>query len=168
MPMNNINVITSRIYSKPLNHEDAEFIFELLNTDGWKKFIGDRNINSIVDANQYIDKISASNNINYFVIIEKESNQKMGLFTIIQRDFLNNPDIGFAFLPQFEGKGYAYETSKAFIDLLSKKHSKLCAITNLDNSNSIKLLEKLGLRFKEEITENDEKLKLFEIEFKSK
>ncbi|MGX7666367.1 GNAT family N-acetyltransferase [Flavobacterium pedocola] len=164
--MNNIRIDTDRLYSKALVQDDADFIYNLLNTEGWKRFIGDRSIHSIEDAHLYIDKINAAENIEYFVIAE--SNAKMGLFTIIKRDFLDHPDIGFAFLPEFEGKGYAYEAAKAFMDILTKKHSKLSAITNLDNYSSIKLLEKLGFKFKEVITENDENLNLFEIEIGAK
>lgn len=166
--MSNIRIHTKRLFSKVLNHDDEDFIYNLLNTEGWKRFIGDRNINSIEDAQQYIEKIVTAENTDYYVIIEKETNTKIGLFTIIKRDFLKYPDIGFAFLPEFGGKGFAYETAKAFIKILSEKYSKLSAITNLDNHSSVKLLEKLGLKFKEVITENDEQLNLFEIEFGTK
>ncbi|WP_313806025.1 GNAT family N-acetyltransferase [Flavobacterium sp.] len=166
--MNNISIDTERVFSKPLNFADASFIYELLNTEGWKRFIGDRKIDSLEDAELYIEKILDSKTVTYFVIIEKVSNAKIGLFTIIQRDFLKHPDIGFAFLPEFNGKGFAYETAYAFMQILSKKYNHLSAITDLDNTNSIKLLEKLGLKFKEVINENDQKLNLFEIEFGSK
>lgn len=165
MQMSNIKIDTERVFSKPINILDYEFIYKLLNTEGWKRFIGDRNIHSIEDAKLYIDKIEKAENIKYFVITEKKTHKKIGLFTIIKREFLDHPDIGFAFLPEFNGKGFAYESSKAFIKILSKEHSKLSAITNLDNVNSIKLLEKLGLKFKEVINQNDEQLNLFEIEF---
>jgi len=164
--MNSIKIDTERVYSKPIDILDYEFIYKLLNTEGWKRFIGDRNIHSNEEAKLYIDKIEKAENIKYFVITEKNTHKKIGLFTIIKREFLNHPDIGFAFLPEFNGKGFAYESSKAFMEILSKEHSKLSAITNLDNINSIKLLEKLGLKFKEVINQNDEQLNLFEIEFK--
>lgn len=164
--MSNIKIDTERVFSKPLDILDYEFIYKLLNTEGWKRFIGDRNIHSNEEAKLYIDKIEKAENIKYFVITEKKTHKKIGLFTIIKREFLNHPDIGFAFLPEFNGKGFAYESSKAFMEILSKEHSRLSAITNLDNVNSIKLLEKLGLKFKEVINQNDEQLNLFEIEFK--
>lgn len=164
--MSSIKIDTERVYSKSLDILDYEFIYLLLNTEGWKRFIGDRNIHSYDEAKLYIDKIEKADNIKYFVITDKKTHKKIGLFTIIKRDFLNHPDIGFAFLPEFNGKGFAYESAKAFMEILSKEHNKLSAITNLDNVNSIKLLEKLGLKFKEVITENNQPLNLFEIEFK--
>lgn len=163
--MSSIKINTERVFSKPLDILDYEFIYKLLNTEGWKRFIGDRNIHSHEEAKLYIDKIEKAENIKYFVITEKKTHKKIGLFTIIKREFLNHPDIGFAFLPEFNGKGFAYESSNAFMEILSKEHSKISAITNLDNVTSIKLLEKLGLKFKEVINENDEQLNLFEIEF---
>ncbi|GAA4757793.1 MULTISPECIES: GNAT family N-acetyltransferase [Flavobacterium] len=163
--MSSIKIDTERVFSKPLDILDYEFIYKLLNTEGWKRFIGDRNIHSYEEAKLYIDKIEKAKNIKYFVITEKKTHKKIGLFTIIKREFLNHPDIGFAFLPEFNGKGFAYESANAFIEILSKEYSKLSAITNLENVTSIKLIEKLGLKFKEVIYENDEQLNLFEIEF---
>ena len=78
---------------------------------------------------------------------------------MIKRDYLPNHDIGFAFLPQYCGKGYAFEATKAVIDELSKMsfHSILQAITIKDNHSSIKLLERTGFKFERMIKiENDE------------
>ena len=47
-PSNNIE--TERLILKPTSSDDAEFIYELLNSPKWLKFIGDRNIKTIEDA----------------------------------------------------------------------------------------------------------------------
>ncbi len=60
---------TSRLVIEPLTLNDNDFIFKLVNTEGWLKFIGDRNIKSTDEAADYIRKILASKNIFYWVII---------------------------------------------------------------------------------------------------
>ena len=73
----------------------------------------------------------------------------MGMCGIIRRDYLEHPDIGFAFLPQYMGKGYAFEIAYATLRHARDKLNlpAICAIVLPENSSSIRLLEKLGLRF---------------------
>jgi RimJ/RimL family protein N-acetyltransferase len=68
-------------------------------------------------------------------------------------------------LPDFENNGYAFEASKKYLDTVCEIESiqKVIAITLPQNSSSIKLLQKLGLNYKETITEGEEYLFLFEI-----
>ena len=47
---------TERLLIRPIEISDAEFMLQLLNTDGWLKFIGDRNVHSIEEAAAYIQK----------------------------------------------------------------------------------------------------------------
>lgn len=74
-------------------------------------------------------------------------------------------DIGFGFLPDYEGKGFGYESSLAIMDLAKNrfKFNKICAITNPENKSSIHLLEKLGLSFQKRIKpfDDNEELLLF-------
>lgn len=74
-------------------------------------------------------------------------------------------DIGFGFLPEYEGKGYGFEASVEIIKLAKWefKLKKVVAITNPINKNSIKLLEKLGLVFEKRVKpfDDDAELLLF-------
>ena len=45
---------------------DVDFILQLLNSKGWIRFIGDRNVKDIKAANDYIQKILLNNK--YFYI----------------------------------------------------------------------------------------------------
>lgn len=151
---------TERLSIAPLSLQDDVFIFDLLNTDGWIKFIGNRNINSQQDAQAYINKINTTAGIHYWTVSIKNSGTKIGLLTLIQRSYLPNHDIGFAFLPLHAGKGYAYEAAAAFTKLVFTQFRlpKLLAITIPGNTQSIKLLEKLGMKFEKEMEEAGEKL----------
>lgn len=149
---------TGRLFIRQLSEKDIQFIFELLNTEGWIKYIGNRNIHSETDALTYIQKINENSDVVYYTVILKEVNAAIGLVTLIKRDYLNYRDIGFAFLPEHFHKGYAYEASKA---ILSTLNENIIAITLPQNTSSVKLIKKLGLRFEKAIQTEHEHLFLY-------
>ncbi len=138
---------------------------ELMNTRGWLEFIGNRNIHTPGDALAYIEKIRKNPATDYWVVKLKNGNASIGLVTFIKRDYLPHPDIGFAFLPAYNGKGYAFEATQA---LLSKKlenahYEKISAITLAQNDSSIHLLKNLGLHYEKEISIDNETLQVYSI-----
>jgi ribosomal-protein-alanine N-acetyltransferase len=157
------SITTERLLIKQLNIHDNNFIFELVNTEGWIKFIGNRNITSPLDASAYIKKILDNKNIFYWVVYLKNSHKKVGIITFIKRDYLVHHDIGFAFLPQFSKQGFAYEAASAVLRALIKKQkpSHILATTIPENISSIKLLQKIGLAFEKEIEVEKEKLHVY-------
>lgn len=159
----NFQLNTQRLLIEKLSDRDAEFIFELLNTEAWKEFIGDRSIDNINDAKSYISKINQAPHISYSIVKLKESQSPIGLVTFIKRDYLEHHDIGFAFLPQFSKKGYAFEAAKALLMevLATNSHKFILATTLQTNSQSIRLLEKLGFTFTKEIQVDTENLQLY-------
>ncbi len=154
---------TMRLLIKPLRIDDASFIRELVNTEGWLRYIGERNVHSEADAMAYIQKILGNNSVKYWVVKLKDDHRPVGIITFIQRDYLDHPDIGFAFLPAYAKLGYGYEASKAVLDKMLKegKFRHILATTIPENKNSIKLLEKLGLRFEKEIETGNELLRVY-------
>ena len=93
------NYNTARLLLRTMNADDNTFIFELLNTAGWIKFIGDRNIETSEDADKYIQKIITNPDINYRIVTLQDTETAIGLVTFIKRNYLDHHDIGFAFLP---------------------------------------------------------------------
>lgn len=157
------HLYTERLTLSLIKKEDAGFIEELVNTEGWLKFIGDRNVHSIPDAEAYIEKIAANPNINYWVARTKEDKEPVGVISFIKRDYLEHWDIGFALLPVAFGKGYAYEGAMGVLqhNTGTGKHQQFLATVMSSNTTSIKLLEKMGLRFEKEITVDEKPLMLF-------
>ena len=157
---------TNRLLLNELTTNDFEFIFELVNTQEWIQFIGNRNIETYEDAKAYIQKIKENSDIQYWTVTLKEEKKLIGVITFIKRDYLDNSDIGFAFLPNFTKKGYAYEATKAVLNRVTKNdsHKRILATTLKENQNSIRLLEKLGLEFDKVIKVEDEELLLFAME----
>ena len=88
----------------------------------------------------------------------------MGLVTLIKRDYLEDYDIGFAILPEFEKKGFAYEASKKLMEIIETENicTKVFAITLPENTPSILLIKKLGLTYVNEIHEDNETLSVYQ------
>jgi RimJ/RimL family protein N-acetyltransferase len=147
----------------PVRIEDYEFIRQLVNSEGWLKFIGDRNIHSIDASKAYIQKILDSSTIDYWVAYLKETNRPIGMVSLVKRDYLEHFDIGFAFLPEYMRKGYAYEATYAVLQKLKEAAdiTEILAITIPGNISSIKLLQKLGLGFHKEIETKEDKLHVY-------
>jgi [ribosomal protein S5]-alanine N-acetyltransferase len=156
---------TDRLLLEAISENDGDFMVELMNTDGWIKFIGDRNIHTTIDAVAYIQKINVNQNIVYWVVKLKDAQTKIGIVTLIKRDHLEHKDIGFAFLPGFSNRGYAFEAANAVLTYLARHRAfmEILAVTLPENINSIKLLQKLGLRFKREMEGENQTLHIYSI-----
>ncbi len=146
---------------------DAEFIFRLLNTPKFLKFIGDRGVRSIEDAVAFIDEgyrqSYRDHGYGLYVVELKQSGTQVGMCGFVRRETLPGPDIGFAFLPEFEGKGFGFESAEAVMRYGQETlgFTEVFAITSLDNTASGRLLEKLGFKFDDLIENGDETIKLF-------
>jgi len=157
-----VNLETERLNIRPLMIQDAVFIIELLNGKGWLQFIGDRNVKDIESAKYYIQKILSNNKFFYNVFVIKDTNTPIGIVTFLYRENYDCPDIGFAMLPQFEKNGYAFEATSHYLKELNRNNiAKIIAIAKSDNTNSLKLLGKLGMTFEKTYIENDEKIDMY-------
>ena len=141
-----------------IEESDADFIYELMNTEKWLKFIGDRGIQKIEDAKQYIlekmsPDIAKAGFVNY-KMIEKSSGKAVGTCSLHDRKGVKGMDVGYALLPEFEGKGYAKEGAMFIINLAKEKYNqkKISAITTAENRGSCRLLERLGFDYEDEIS----------------
>lgn len=162
---------TDRLILKPTTSEDAEFIFELVNTPKWLEHIGDRNVKSVEEAKAYIaekmtphlEKLGFGN----YTLIRKADNLKIGTCGLYDRDGLEGIDIGFAMLPAYENRGYGFESAKKLIEVGIKVFhiKRISAITTKENIVSQKLIEKLGLKYVNtiKIPNDEEELLLYSL-----
>ena len=145
---------TERLTLSELTIEDAPFFFELVNDPDWIRFIGDRKVHTLGDAEMYLtDRMIPSYSkwgFGFYKVCIKTSGKPIGISGLINRDGLDHVDIGFAFLPAGRGHGYAFESTKAVLDHAQNtlKLNPILAIANSDNEKSHILLRKLGLTFK--------------------
>lgn len=141
---------TERLRIRKFTADDTAFIFQLLNTPGWLKFIGDRNIKSEEDARLYLvnGPLFSYHRFGFgpYLVELKDSAEPIGMCSLIKRDSLPDVDLGFAFLQAHMGKGYGTEVSLAMIAHARNDFGikKLVAITSTTNLPSTNLLKKLG------------------------
>ena len=144
---------TDRLLLKPTHIDDAAYILELYNSPKWIANIGDRNVHTLEDAVAYIQKkmLPQLERLGYgnFTVIRKSDGVKMGSCGLYDRDGLEGVDIGFAFLPAYEGQGYGYESARKVMDVGIHEFGvkKISAITIKTNLASQRLIEKLGLEY---------------------
>jgi len=134
---------TNRLQLRPITIHDAEFMLKLINCPGFIRFIGDRNVRTMEESTQYIENMLTNPDVTYWVIKLKEKETPVGVVTWVKRDFLPSPDLGYALLPEFEGNGYAFEASEAWLSYQKQPNTATLAICQANNLASIKLLKKL-------------------------
>lgn len=143
---------SERLLSGNFTLDDAAFMLQLLNTEGWLNYIGERNVKTPDQAEAYLLNGPLKKSENPFPSLSrvalKSDSIPIGLVSLIKRDDLEFIDIGFAFLPQFMGKGYAFEIVNEILHFAFREYNleKILAITLPDNIQSIRLLEKLGMK----------------------
>ena len=160
---------TERLSLRQFTVNDTPFILTLLNEPSFIRYIGDRQVRNLEDARKYIlNGPVASYEKHGFglLLVEfKETHTPIGMCGLLKRDELPDADIGFAFLPSYWNKGFAFEAAAA---VLQDAHERLrleriLAITSLDNEASIKLLQRLGFSFEGivRLSKDGEQVKLF-------
>lgn len=142
---------TERLILRYLQQTDAPFMVQLLNDPSWIKYIGDRGVRTIEQAEAYLQAgpMASYAQHGFGLYLVERDGVPMGMCGLVKRDQLTDVDVGFAFLPQFTGQGYAYEAATAVIHH-AQTHlnlSRLVAITASENGRSQRLLQKLGFQF---------------------
>jgi RimJ/RimL family protein N-acetyltransferase len=148
---------TQRLILRRFSLDDAAFVVELVNDPAWLANIGDRKVRTLEDARGYLRKgaLAMYERLGFgmYVVALKETGESIGTCGLIKRDEIEDVDIGFAFLPQHRGRGFAFESAAAVLEygtgVIGLK--RIVAIVSASNQPSIRLLEKIGLRFERTI-----------------
>ncbi len=158
---------TARLELRELNFADAEFILELLNEDGFLRYIGDKGVRTLADAREYLANgpMDSYQRNGFGLYATCLAETPIGICGLVKRDGLDDPDVGFAFLSRYYSKGYAAESAAAALAYGRQvlELPRIVAITSPENTKSIAVLEKIGLRFERMIrlAENSPELKLY-------
>ena len=164
-------LLTERLTLSELTVADTRLILAIYNDPDFLANVGDRGLRTDQDAVAFIEDSPGTryseNGFGMCRVALAGDNTPIGLCGILKRNELDDPDLGFAFLPEYRGRGYAFEASAAVVAdaRQSLDVEKLLAITNSGNERSIRLLERLGFRFDGMIdwSDDDERLRLFEL-----
>jgi [ribosomal protein S5]-alanine N-acetyltransferase len=138
-----------------------------LTSESWIKNIGDRGVKTVEDASKIIQeryiKHYETHGFGVYAVKLKSENNTIGMCTLMKKPYLDNVDIGYAFLDYYNGKGYALEATKAVYEYAKTDlgMSRIVAATLESNERSQNLLHKLGFHFEKKITEAGEELMIF-------
>ncbi|TFH92626.1 GNAT family N-acetyltransferase [Vibrio ouci] len=144
---------SKRLTLRLVKQQDAEFILELYNSEDFLRFVGDKGIKTVDDAQLYIQNNILAMHEEYGVcllLVERSgTKEKLGVCGLIKRPELTAYDIGYGFKPAAYGQGYGYEAGQAVLDYArhQPKITELVAITTSDNGASQALLTKLGFTY---------------------
>jgi len=168
-----MELITARLTLREFVGADAPFIVTLLNQPSFLRFIGDKKVRTADDALSYITtgpiESYQRHGFGLYLVELKDRKVPIGMCGVLKRESLPDPDLGFAFLPEYWGKGYAFEAASAALYQARDffKLARILAITNPDNDASIKLLAKLGFQFERvmKLSTDSDEVKLFSLMF---
>lgn len=160
---------TSRLLIRQFQRNDANYILQQVNEPSWLVNIGDRGVRTMADAEAFIETRLRAHferfGFGFYLLVDKSSNQPVGMCGLIQRDFLPTPDLGYALLESCWHQGYAYEAAVAVLQHAERdlNFHELRAMTLPTNAASIRLLGKLGFRLENAAfaTPDEEGLNLF-------
>jgi RimJ/RimL family protein N-acetyltransferase len=147
-----MKIETNRLLLRPISQTDKEMVFEYRSDKETNKYQGwiPETLN---DVETFIGKIAKQINEPetwfQFIIIEKSSEKIIGDLGIhFFGDENLQAEIGCTLNNHFQSKGYATESVEHVIDFLFNDLKKHRIITSIDpeNTNSIKLVERLGFR----------------------
>lgn len=133
--------------------DDASFYYELFNDPDWIAYISDKNLRSVEATRNFLkerlsDK-SKMKGLGFFTVVDKSTNEAIGLSSAMLRDKATYVDVGYGFLPKGRGKGFAPEATTMMIQYIKEmfQQDKVCAFTVPENEKSQQLLLKLGFVF---------------------
>jgi RimJ/RimL family protein N-acetyltransferase len=153
--------LTERLVLCELTARDGDFILGLLNEPSFVRYVGDKGIRTVEDARGYIESVPRANYARHGyglnLVLLRATGEPMGICGLVNRDWLDAPDIGFSLLPAFWSRGYAHEAATAVLDQAERVFGlrRILAITNPDNQTSIRLLRRLGFAYWKRVTAPD-------------
>ena len=161
---------TQRLVLREIEPADAPFILELLTDPAFLANIGDRGVSDLPSAANYIETSPrasyARNGYGLWLVESKETGESLGMAGLVRRDTLPDADIGYAFLPRHWSKGYAVEACAAVRDhaMRTLAMPRLLAIVSPGNAASVKVLERIGLTFREDVRMGAGEVQLFAVD----
>jgi RimJ/RimL family protein N-acetyltransferase len=170
--MNGPELATQRLELRWLTLDDAPLMLAVWNDPAFVRYVADRGIRTLEQTRAGIEagplRLYAEYGYGPFRVRRREEGVDMGICGLFRRDALEEPDIGFAILPEFCGRGYGFEAAAAVLEYAGGELGlpAVTAIVSPHNKASIGLLEKLGMSFERPIRMpgEDHDIRLYRIE----
>lgn len=166
---------TERLSLRRFVFDDASFVVELLNQPSFLENIGDRGVRNVDDAHRYLREGPMAMYEKYGFGLWRASRRSddvfVGMCGLLKRDILPDVDVGYAFLPEHWGQGYAFEAANATVQLGARKFGlkRIIGVVSDHNTASIRVLEKVGMRFERmyPMHPDEPEVRLYAVDFRS-
>ena len=160
---------TARLRVRHFTLEDAAFILRLLNEPTFIQNIVDKGVRTLDGARDYLRTGPIAsyerNGFGLNCVELRDSRAPIGMCGLIKRDSLEDPDLGYALLPEYCSQGYAFEAASAVMGTAGGEFGmrRVVAVTSVGNERSIRLLTRIGFRYERLIAlyPDEPDLKLF-------
>jgi ribosomal-protein-alanine N-acetyltransferase len=162
--MTEVILETPRLSMRRFTLADAPFMLGLLTDPAFIRYIGDKSVRTVEHAEGYLrdGPLASYKQFGFGLMLVRlrDGLVPIGTCGLIKREQLPDVDIGFAYLPEFRGQGYAIEATRAVLAYGKRQFglTRIVAIVSPANAGSIRVLEKAGMKFERMIRlgENDE------------
>ena len=138
---------------RKLTTADAKDFYSLNLDEDVLKYTGKKPFDNIQDSLDFITNYDQYEkySVGRLAVIDKTTLKFIGWCGLKYSQDKNEYDIGFRFMKEFWNKGLATETAKKCLDLNFEalKINKIVGRAMKENIGSIKVLEKIGMKFKE-------------------
>jgi ribosomal-protein-alanine N-acetyltransferase len=147
---------TEHLYIRPFTLQDAEAYWPLVSMPEVLRYTGERPQTSLSEVERTLLgrplRDYAVYGFGRMACIEKTSGRLVGFCGLKYLEDLGEVDIGYRFLPDCWGKGYATE-SALVVMRTAEEHgvSRVIGLVEPENGASARVLEKLGLVFERRI-----------------
>ena len=143
---------TPRLTLRRLVLDDAAFITRLLNEPSFLANIGDRGVRNVEDARRYLEAgpfaMYDRFGFGLWQVTRRADGAAVGMCGLLKRDNLPDVDLGYAYLPDYWGQGFAFEAAAATLRHAARKFAleRVIAVVSPGNHASIRVLKKLDMR----------------------
>lgn len=154
-----VTLQTTRFILREFQPEDAEYLFQM--NEDWDciKYTGDVAFENVEEAENFIKNYDHYQKYGFgrWTVLDKVSGEFLGWCGLKYDEELHEYDLGFRFLKKHWGKGFATEASVFCLKLGFEKFKipEIVGRVMPENLVSIKVLEKLGMIYKETRTKNE-------------
>jgi len=144
---------TERLTIRRLTLDDAELMLAIWTDPAFVRNVADRGVRTLQQAREQLRESALGLYETYgygpYRVALKSDDRPVGICGVFRRDGLDEPDIGYALLPEFYGQGYMIEAASRVLDHARDDLgiARLVAIVQPGNEPSVRLLGKLGLEF---------------------
>lgn len=152
-----MTIDTGRLILRTFTLDDAEAWLPLISLPDIIRYTGESPASSVEQAREVLRtrplRDYAMHGYGRMAVIEKSSGRLVGFSGLKYLEDLGEVDVGYRFLPDCWGKGYATESARLLMEQgrLVQGITRFVGMAHPDNRASIKVLEKLGLVFERAI-----------------